>query len=357
MEYSKIVEQKVKEIQKKAKDGKDIFVLGIESSCDETSISVVKNGREVLSNQIASQIDIHTRFGGVVPEVASRNHILCINNVLNKALEVAGKTLDDIDAIAVTYGAGLQGALMVGVNFAKGLAYMTQKPLVAVNHIMGHISANYIQKPDLQPPFLCLVVSGGHTAILRVDDYTHHTLIGQTLDDAIGEAFDKVARVVGLGYPGGPKIDKEAKNGNYSIQFVKKSDLDGTPNISYSGLKTAVINYLHKKEQAKEPIVVADIACSFEHEAVDPLVQKVVRVAKEQKYPLVAMAGGVAANSYLREKMTTECQKNGIEVTYPSLILCTDNGAMIASAGYFNLIAGESICYDLTVSPNPSLKL
>ena len=357
MKYSEIVKQKVEDIRQKAKDGKDVFILSIESSCDETSIAVVKNVREVLSNQIASQIDIHTRFGGVVPEVASRNHILCINNVMQKALEVASKTLDDIDAIAVTYGAGLQGALMVGVNFAKGLAYSTQKPLIAVNHIMGHISANYIQKTDLEPPFLSLVVSGGHTAILRVDDYVHHTLIGQTLDDAIGEAFDKVARVVGLGYPGGPKIDKEAKNGQYNIHFTKRSELDGTPNISYSGLKTAVINYLHKREQAKESFSVADVACSFQHEAIDPLVEKVVTVAKQNGYKLVAMAGGVAANSYLRQKMAEECAKNDIELTYPSLILCTDNGAMIGSAGYFNLLADEGICYDLTLSPNPSLKL
>ena len=357
MEYSEVVKEKLKIINQKVKEGKDIFVLAIESSCDETSIAVVKNGREVLSNEIASQIDIHTRFGGVVPEVASRNHILCINNVLAKSLQTSGKTLDDIDAIAVTYGAGLAGALMVGVNFAKGLAYATKKPLVAVNHIMGHISANYIQKKDLEPPFLCLVVSGGHTAILRVDDYTHHTLIGQTLDDAIGEAFDKVARVVGLGYPGGPKIDKEAKNGQYNIKFTKRSDLDGTPNISYSGLKTAVINYLHKKLQANEQFSVADVACSFEHEAIDPLVEKVVDVAKKQGYKLVAMAGGVAANSYLREKLTTECAKNGIEVTYPALILCTDNGAMIGASGYFDLICGQNICYDLTLSPNPSLKL
>ena len=357
MKYSEIVRQKVFEIQQKAKNGGDVFILAIESSCDETSIAVVKNGREVLSNQIASQIDIHTRFGGVVPEVASRNHIMCINNVLNMALKTAGMNLDQIDAIAVTYGAGLQGALMVGVNFAKGLAYSTQKPLIAVNHIMGHISANYIQKPDLDPPFLCLVVSGGHTAILRVDDYTHHTLIGQTLDDAIGEAFDKVARVVGLGYPGGPKIDKEAKNGKYSIKFTKKSDLDGTNNISYSGLKTAVINYLHKKEQAGEEFSVCDVVCSFQHEAVDPLVEKVVRYAAENNYKLVAMAGGVAANSYLREKLTAECGKNKIEVTYPSLILCTDNAAMIGSAGYFNLINNEGINFDLPLSPNPSLKL
>ena len=357
MKYSKIIDQKVKEIQQKVKESKDVFVLAIESSCDETSIAVVKNGREVLSNEIASQIDIHTRFGGVVPEVASRNHVLCINNVLQKSLENAGKNLDEIDAIAVTYGAGLQGALMVGVNFAKGLAYSTKKPLVAVNHIMGHISANYIQKKDLEPPFLCLVVSGGHTAILRVDDYIHHTLIGQTLDDAIGEAFDKVARVVGLGYPGGPKIDNEAKKGNYVIKFTKKSDLDNTYDISYSGLKTAVINFLHKKEQQKQPISIADVACSFEHESIDPLVEKVIKVAKKNGYKLVAMAGGVAANSYLREKMEQECEKNGIELTYPSLVLCTDNGAMIGSAGYFNLLANEGICYDLSLSPNPSLKL
>ena len=357
MGYKQIVEQKVKDIKQKAQQGKDIYVLGIESSCDETSIAVLKNGREVLSNQIASQIDIHTRFGGVVPEVASRNHILCINNVLEQSLKTANVTLDQIDAIAVTYGAGLSGALMVGVNFAKGLALSKNLPLVAVNHIKGHISANYIQNKDLKPPFVCLVVSGGHTAILRVDDYLHHTLIGQTLDDAIGEAFDKVARVVGLGYPGGPKIDKEAKNGQYNLHFVKKSDLDKTYNVSYSGLKTAVINYLHKMEQNHEMINVADVACSFEHEAVDMLVEKTVRAAKEYGINTIAMAGGVAANSYLRETMSKECEKAGLELTYPALVLCTDNAAMIAAEGYNNLILGESINYDLTVSPNPSLKL
>jgi len=357
MKYEEIVKQKVLEIQQKVKDGKDVLVLAIESSCDETSIAVIKNGREVLSNEIASQIDIHTRFGGVVPEVASRNHILCINNVLAKSLQTAGVTLDDIDAIAVTYGAGLIGALMVGVNFAKGLALSKNLPLVAVNHIKGHISANYIQNKQLQPPFICLVVSGGHTAILRVDDYLHHTLIGQTLDDAIGEAFDKVARVVGLGYPGGPKVDKEAKKGEYNLHFVKKSDLDKTYNVSYSGLKTAVINYLHQKEQKQEAINVADVACSFQHEAIDMLVEKTVRAAKQYNLKIVTMAGGVAANSYLRETMQNECTKNGIELTYPALILCTDNGAMIGAEGYNNLILGTNICYDLKVSPNPSLKL
>lgn len=355
--YENLVKLKLSEIQEKLNDKKDIYVLGIESSCDETSIAVVKNGREVLSNEIASQIDIHTRFGGVVPEVASRNHILCINNVLKKSLETAKVTLDDIDAIAVTYGAGLSGALMVGVNFAKGLALSKNLPLVAVNHIKGHISANYIQNKDLKPPFICLVVSGGHTAILRIDDYLHHTPIGQTLDDAIGEAFDKVARVVGLGYPGGPKIDREAKNGNYTIHFVKKSDLDKTYNVSYSGLKTAVINYLHTKQQHGEEINVADVCCSFEHEAVDMLVEKVIRCAKEYGFKTVAMAGGVAANSYLRESMKNACEKEGFDLTYPALVLCTDNGAMIAAEGYNNLILNNNISFDLTVSPDPSLKL
>ena len=357
MKYEEIVKQKVKEIQEKVKNKQDVYVLAIESSCDETSIAVVKNGREVLSNEIASQIDIHTRFGGVVPEVASRNHILCINNVLGKSLETAKLTLDDIDAVAVTYGAGLSGALMVGVNFAKGLALSRNLPLIAVNHIKGHISANYIQNKELQPPFICLVVSGGHTAILRVDDNLHHTLIGQTLDDAIGEAFDKVARVVGLGYPGGPKIDKEAKKGEYNLKFVKKSELDKTYNVSYSGLKTAVINYLHQKEQKGEAINVADVACSFQHEAIDMLCEKVARAAKEYNLTTVAMAGGVAANSYLREKMQIMCTQNNLKLTYPALILCTDNGAMIGAEGYNNLILGSNICYDLKLSPNPSLKL
>ena len=357
MEYQEIVKQKVKEIQKKVQNGQEVLILAIESSCDETSIAVVKNGREVLSNEIASQIDIHTRFGGVVPEVASRNHILCINNVLKKSLQTANVSLDDIDAVAVTYGAGLSGALMVGVNFAKGLALSKNLPLVAVNHIKGHISANYIQNKELKPPFICLVVSGGHTAILKIDDYMHHTLIGQTLDDAIGEAFDKVARVVGLGYPGGPKIDKEAKKGEYNLHFVKKSDLDKTYNVSYSGLKTAVINYLHQKEQNHEAINVADVACSFQHEAVDMLVDKVIRAAKEYDLKTVAMAGGVAANSYLREEMSKKCLQNGLELTYPSLILCTDNGAMIGAEAYNNIVVDNNVCYDLTVSPNPSLKL
>ncbi len=380
MEYEKKVEEKLKEIKQKQDDGDDIFVLGIESSCDETSIAVLKNGREVLSNVISSQIEIHKRFGGVVPEVASRNHVLCIDNVLNEAIEKANQTLLDnykqtlnreltdievkkygfdlskIDAVCVTYGAGLVGALMVGVNFAKSLAYSLGVPLVAVNHIKGHISANYISHKQLEPPFICLVVSGGHTAILRIDDYLNHTLIGETLDDAIGEAFDKVARVVGLGYPGGPKIDKLAKVGENCIQFTHKSNLDKTYNVSYSGLKTAVINYVHKLEQNGEEINIENICTSFEHQAVDMLVEKAIKATKNYGFKKIAMAGGVAANSYLREKLTQEATNNKIEVFYPPMALCTDNAAMIGCCGYYNLINNYSIA-DLSLSPDPSLKL
>lgn len=352
MEYNEIIKQKIEKLKKK----KDILILAIESSCDETSVAIVKNGREVLVNEIASQIDIHTRFGGVVPEVASRNHVLIIDNVLKVALEKSNLTLLDIDAVAVTYGAGLAGALMVGVNFAKSLAYSLNIPLIAVNHIKGHISANYIQFPQLEPPFICLVVSGGHTAILKVDDYLNHTLIGQTLDDAIGEAFDKVARVVGLGYPGGPKIDKQAKLGENNIQFTHKSNLDKTFDISYSGIKTAIINYVHKLEQNKQELNIPNICCSFQCQAVDMLVDKAIKAALKYKQNKIALAGGVAANSYLRQSITEKAQKYGIEVFYPPLVLCTDNAAMIGCCAYYNLINGEGVA-DLSLSPNPSLKL
>ena len=352
MEYKEIVKEKLKELKNK----EDIIILAIESSCDETSVAIVKNGREVLVNEISSQIDIHTRFGGVVPEVASRNHVLSIDNVLKVALEKANLTLSNIDAIAVTYGAGLSGALMVGVNFAKSLAYSLNLPLIPVNHIKGHISANYIQDKQLEPPFICLVVSGGHTAILKVEDYQNHTLIGQTLDDAIGEAFDKVARVVGLGYPGGPKIDKKAKLGNNNIQFVHKSNLDKSFDISYSGIKTAVINYVHKKEQSKEELNIEDVCCSFQSQAVDMLVDKTIKAAIRHKQKKIVLAGGVAANSYLRESIKEKAEKYGIKVYYPSLSLCTDNAAMIGSAAYYNLINGSGFD-NLSLSPNPSLKL
>lgn len=356
MDYQTKVNKKLDEIKLKVKQNKNIYILSIESSCDETSIAVLKNGREVLSNVISSQIEIHKRFGGVVPEVASRNHIKSINNVLDEALEKSNLTLQNIDAICVTYGAGLVGALMVGVNFAKTLAYSLGLPLVAVNHIKGHISANYLANENLKPPFICLVVSGGHTAILKIDDYLNHTLIGETLDDAIGEAFDKVARVLGLGYPGGPKIDKQAKLGNNNIQFINKSHLDNTYDVSYSGLKTAVINYLNKlKQQSIEPNI-QDVCASFQCQAVDMLVKKTVKAANEYGLKQIAIAGGVAANSYLREKMTTEAQKFGIDVCYPPLVLCTDNAAMIGCAGYYNLINNYNIA-NLSLTPNPSLKL
>ena len=352
MTYKEIVEEKLEKLKTK----EDIYILAFESSCDETSVAIVKNGREVIVNEIASQIDIHTRFGGVVPEVASRNHILVIDNVLKTALNKANMTLKDIDAIAVTYGAGLAGALMVGVNFAKSLAYSENLPLIAVNHIKGHISANYIQDKELTPPFMCLVVSGGHTAILKVEDYIHHTLIGQTLDDAIGEAFDKVARVVGLGYPGGPKIDKQAKLGQNNIQFVHKSSLENSYDISYSGIKTAVINYVHKKEQNNEELNIPDICASFQCQAVDMLVDKVVDAAVHYKQDKIALAGGVAANSYLRNSITEKAKEKGIQVYYPALVLCTDNAAMIGACAYYDLKSGNPLA-DLSLSPCPSLKL
>lgn len=328
------------EMQKKAqelKNKEDVIILGIESSCDETSIAVVKNGREVLSNVISSQIEIHTRFGGVVPEVASRNHIEAINNVLNESLKNANISLKDIDAIAVTYGAGLIGALMVGVGFAKSLAYALNKPLIKVNHIKGHMSANYIEHKDLTPPFIGLIVSGGHTAIVEVKSYVSQKLIGATLDDAIGEAFDKVARVVGLGYPGGPKIDKLAKEGKNNIKFTK-DNLKNSYDSSFSGLKTAVINYVNTLQQKKKELPVQDICASFQCQAVDPLIEKSIRACKNFRYKTLCVAGGVSANSYLRKKIVEKGKKEGIEVYYPSLKLCTDNAAMIASLGYFNLI-------------------
>lgn len=351
MGYYEQVEKKLNELKTK----KDIIILAIESSCDETSIAVVKNGREVLSNVISSQIDIHTKFGGVVPEIASRNHNMAIVGVYNEALKQANLTIKDIDAIAVTYGAGLIGALMVGVSFAKGLAYANNLPLIKVNHIFGHISANYIETKDLVPPFVCLVVSGGHTAILKVEDFNKHKFIGGTLDDAIGEAFDKVARVVGLGYPGGPKIDKASKEGVADTIFVKHNTLKNTYNFSYSGLKTACINYIHNKEQKGEEINVPNLCASFQTEAVGELVDKTIKATKEQNLKLIALAGGVSANSYLRKTMKEQAEKQGINVVYPALKLCTDNAAMIGSSAYFSLIKGEDIA-TLLLTPKASLK-
>lgn len=316
---------------------KDILILGIETSCDETSVAVVKNGREVLSNIISSQIEIHKRFGGVVPEVASRNHIMAIDNVLNEALEKANVTLGDIDAIAVTYGAGLIGALMVGVSFAKTLAYALNKPLIAVNHIQGHVAANYLGT-DLKPPFTALVVSGGHTAIIDVKNYTKFKMLGNTLDDAIGEAFDKVARVLGLNYPGGPEIDRLAKEGKPIYDFSFKNNLKDELNSSYSGLKTSVINFVHAKEQKQEKFNKDDVSASFQKIATDMIIEKAVAFCEKTKAKKLVIAGGVSANSGIRSKAEQLCGEKGVDLFIPKMLYCTDNGAMIAAQGYYNLI-------------------
>ncbi len=337
---------------------KDILILGIESSCDETSVAVVKNGREVLSNVISTQIEIHKLYGGVVPEIASRNHVMNIDGVYFQALKEANVSIEDIDAIAVTYGAGLLGALIVGVNFAKALAYSTGKPLIAVNHIEGHIAANYIAHSELKPPFACLIVSGGHTALVEMKSYTERKLIGTTTDDAIGEAFDKVARECGLTYPGGPNVQKQAESGEAKLRFTnmdfsKPKDY----NFSYSGLKTAVINYIHNSKQRGEEISVPNICLSFQAEAVGQVVSKSIFALKEFGYNKIALAGGVSANLYLREQMDKEAAKVGAKVFYPPLRLCTDNAAMIASAGYYNFINNKSIVDPKTLVPTSNIAL
>lgn len=331
----------------------DTYILGIESSCDETAASVVKNGREVLSNVINTQIDIHKKYGGVVPEIASRKHIENIDAVIDEALDAAGKTLDDIDAIAVTNGPGLVGALLVGVSEAKAIAYAKGLPLVPVHHIRGHITANFLAHKDLEPPFVCLVASGGHSHIVNVKSYTDFEVLGRTRDDAAGEAFDKIARVLGLGYPGGPLVDKLAKEGNpKAIDFPRvKMDKDSL-DFSFSGVKTAVINYIHKLEQNGEEINRADVAASFQDAVTDALCEHTIEGAKRVGAKTVAIAGGVAANSELREKMTKECDKHGINVVYPPPVLCTDNAAMIAAAGYYSYMEGVRAELDLNAIPN-----
>lgn len=340
------------------KKTKDILVLGIESSCDETSVSVVKNGREVLSVVTNTQIDIHKLYGGVVPEIASRNHVMNIDTVYKEALKQANVTIDDIDAIAVTYGAGLLGALIVGVNFAKALAYSTGKPLVAVNHIEGHIAANYIAHKDLEPPFACLIVSGGHTALVEMATYTTRKLIGTTTDDAIGEAFDKVARECGLEYPGGPNVQRQAENGKADIKFTHLLDEKIKDyNFSYSGLKTAVINYIHNEKQRGNEINVPDICASFQKEAVGQVVNKSIFALKNLGYKKIALAGGVSANKCLRETMDKEATSIGAKVYYPPISLCTDNAAMIGAAGYFNFIEKKSIVDPKTLVPTSNIAL
>ena len=328
---------------------KDVLILGIESSCDETSVSIVRNGREVLSNVINSQIKIHEEYGGVVPEIASRCHTEVINGVMKEALKQANVTLNDIDAIAVTQGPGLVGALLVGVSYAKGLSFATGIPLVAVNHIEGHIAGNYLTHKELKPPFLCLIVSGGHTHLVNVKSYNDFEILGKTRDDAIGEAFDKVARVVGLGYPGGPKIDNLAKEGevNIKLPLTHFDDLD----FSFSGIKTAVINLNHKDPNINK----ADLCASFQSEVTQMLLNNTEKAVKQFKVDKIAIAGGVSRNSYIRKEFDKFAEKMNIKVFYPEPILCTDNAAMIAAQGYYNYINNEYV--DLNLNAVPNLKI
>lgn len=325
---------------------KDIICLAIESSCDETSVAIVKNGRDVLSNIIATQIDIHKKYGGVVPEIASRNHVENITYVVKEAIEKAEIKLEDVDIIGCTYGPGLVGALLVGLSTAKAMAYALNKPLVGVHHIEGHIAANYITHKDLTPPYLCLVVSGGHSHLVYVEDYTKFNVLGKTRDDAVGEAFDKVSRAVGLGYPGGPIIDKMAKEGKptYKLPRTHFENLD----FSFSGVKTAVLNLINKEKDLN----VNDLCASFEEAVTDVLVENVLRAVDELNVSKVAIAGGVSANSYLRDRMQKIGSMHNLKIYYPELILCTDNAAMIGAAAYYNFLAGKVSSLDLNAVPN-----
>lgn len=328
-------------------------ILAIESSCDETAAAVVEDGRTALSNVISSQIDIHTLYGGVVPEIASRKHTERINYVVDQALKEAGTELSEVDAIAVTYGPGLVGALLVGVAHAKALAYASGKPLIGVHHIEGHISANYIENKDLEPPFLCLVVSGGHTHLVKVSDYGEYEILGRTHDDAAGEAFDKVARAIGLGYPGGPKIDKLAKEGNPKAIAFPRGQIAGSPyDFSFSGVKSAVLNYLNQMEMQKIEINRADVAASFQQSVVDVLVEKTLAAVKNTGMKKLALAGGVASNSAIRAGMQEACDKAGIMLYRPSPILCTDNAVMIGAAAYYDYQKGIRHGWDLNAVPN-----
>ena len=337
------------------KDGR-FLTLGIETSCDETAISVVADGREVLSNVISSQIEIFKNYGGVVPEIASRHHLENINGVLETSLADAGVTLDDIDLIGVTMGPGLVGALLMGVSTAKAISFAKDKPLVGVHHLNGHISANYIQHPELEPPFMALITSGGHTEIVQVEDYNRMTVLGGTRDDAVGECYDKVARVLGLGYPGGPKIDKVAKEGDpeavhFKRVFLEKDSLD----FSFSGLKTAVLNYLNSERQADREVNRADVAASFQQAVLDVIVRKAMDACETRNEDRLVLAGGVAANSRLRAMLDEECCKRGIRLYYPEPILCTDNGAMIACAAYYKYM--KEGADDLSMDAYPFLEL
>ena len=335
---------------------KDIYILAIESSCDETAAAVVKNGREVKSNVISSQIDLHTLYGGVVPEIASRKHIEKINQVIEEALKEADITLEQIDSIGVTYGPGLVGALLVGVAEAKAMAFAANKPLVGVHHIEGHISANYIENKELEPPYICLVVSGGHTHLVVVNDYGDYQVIGRTRDDAAGEAFDKVARAIGLGYPGGPKIDKLAKEGNAEAIKFPRAKVEGSPfDFSFSGLKSAVLNHINMCQMKGLEINEADIAASFQSSVVDALLERAILACREYGMNKLAIAGGVASNSAIRKAFEEKCARENIQFYHPSPIFCTDNAAMIGVAAYYEYIKGTRHGWDLNAVPNLKL--
>jgi len=351
MTYIQQMQQEAARLQKQDK----VRILALETSCDETAASIVENGRVIVSNVVFSQIDLHALYGGVVPEIASRAHVEACDRVVDEALRDAGMKLADVDALAVTCGPGLVGALLTGVSCMKGLAYAAQKPLIAVNHIEGHVSANYLTHPDLKPPFLCLVVSGGHSHLVRVNDYGDYTLLGQTMDDAAGEAFDKAARVLALPYPGGPRIDALAEEGNPHALPLPHPHTPGRYDYSFSGMKTAFLNAVNKMEMKGETLPKADLAASFRHAVVSSLVDKAILAAKETHAPALAMAGGVSANALLRRMMQQEADKAGLPLYMPRLSLCTDNAAMIASAAYYRLLRGETA--ELTLNAQPALRL
>lgn len=338
------------------KQEKDVYILAVESSCDETAAAVVKNGRWVLSNVISSQIALHTLYGGVVPEIASRKHIENIDGVIRQALTDAGMTLAEMDAVGVTYGPGLVGALLVGVAEAKAIAFAADKPLIGVHHIEGHICANYIEDKTFEPPYIALVVSGGHSHLVQVSDYGKYEILGRTRDDAAGEAYDKVARAIGMGYPGGPKIDAAAKQGDpNAVRFPRVFLEEESYDFSFSGLKSAVLNYVNKQKMTGGPIVPEDIAASFQQSVVEVLVEKTVKAAKERGMKQVALAGGVASNSALRAGMRAACEREGLSLHIPSPVLCTDNAAMIGCAAYYEYLAGVRDGWDLNANPNLKL--